>query len=54
VEVGTEQFDATAMVATEPERTRLYEKMEARSSAFTDYKHKTDRTIPVVIIERKS
>ncbi len=54
VEVGTEQFPAVAAVSSEPERTRLYEKMESLSSAFTDYKHKTSRVIPVITITRKS
>src|SRR5215470_13874048 len=31
VEVGTEQFPAMAAVTSEPERTRLYEKMESIS-----------------------
>ena len=53
VEVGTEQFAAMAAVASEPERTRLYQKMEALSSAFTDYKNKTSRVIPVVTLTRK-
>jgi len=54
VELGTEQFPAAATVPSEPERTKLYEKMEAISSAFTDYKHKTSRVIPVVTLTRKS
>src|SRR4051812_5553406 len=37
VEVGTEQFAAIAALPSEPERTKLYEKMEAISSAFTGY-----------------
>ncbi len=53
-EVGTEQFSATATIAQEPERTQLYEKMEAINPGFTEYKNKTDRVIPVVILERKS
>lgn len=53
VEVGTEQFDAVAEVAEEPERTELYRKMEAISSGFTEYKNKTDRVIPVVILTPK-
>ncbi len=52
VEVGGEIFPAVATVATEPERTRLYEKMETLSSSFTDYKHKTSRIIPVVTLTR--
>lgn len=54
VEVGTEQVQVLATVAPEPERTRLYEKMEALSSAFTDYKNKTTRTIPVITLTRNS
>jgi deazaflavin-dependent oxidoreductase (nitroreductase family) len=54
VEVGTEQFPAIAAVPSEPERTKLYEKMEAISSGFTEYKHKTSRIIPVVTLTRKS
>ena len=54
VEVGAEQFDAQATVAQEPERTTLYEKMEAVSSAFSTYKQKAaPRIIPVVILTRK-
>lgn len=53
VEIGKEQFDAIASVADEPERTRLYEKMEAYRPGFTDYKNKTSRTIPVVTLKRK-
>ena len=54
VEVGTEQFPAIAAAASEPERTKLYEKMESISSGFTEYKHKTSRIIPVVTLSRKS
>ena len=54
VELGTEQFPAIASVPSEPERTKLYEKMESISSGFTEYKHKTSRTIPVVILTRKA
>ncbi len=54
VEAGTDQFEAVAKVADEPERTELYSKMEAISSGFTEYKNKTERVIPVVIITPKS
>lgn len=54
VEAGTEHFSAIAAVASEPERTRLYEKMEALSAAFTEYKHKTSRVIPVITLTPKS
>jgi deazaflavin-dependent oxidoreductase (nitroreductase family) len=54
VELGTEQFTAIAAVPSEPERTKLYEKMETLSAAFTEYKHKTSRVIPVVTLTRKA
>jgi deazaflavin-dependent oxidoreductase (nitroreductase family) len=54
IEVGTERFDAHATVASEPERTQLYEKMESISRGFTDYKNKTDRVIPVITLRQKS
>ena len=54
VEVGTEQFPATAAAASEPERTSLYEKMEKINPGFTDYKQKTSRVIPVITLTRKS
>ena len=54
VEVGTEQFSAIATVATEAERTHLYEKMESISRSFTEYKHKTSRVIPVITLTRKA
>jgi deazaflavin-dependent oxidoreductase (nitroreductase family) len=50
IEVGTEQFQAKATVATEPERTRLFEKMATVNPNFAEYKHKTDRVIPVIIL----
>ena len=53
VEIGTERFPAVASVAAEPERTQLYEKMEAINSGFTGYKSKTDRVIPVITLTRK-
>jgi deazaflavin-dependent oxidoreductase (nitroreductase family) len=54
VEVGTEQFSAIAIVASEPERTSLYEKMEKIYPGFTEYKHKSSRVIPVITLIRKS
>lgn len=54
VEVGTEQFAALAMVAEEPERTQLYDKMAALNPGFAEYQRKTTRIIPVVILTRHS
>jgi deazaflavin-dependent oxidoreductase (nitroreductase family) len=50
VEVGTERFRVHATVAEEPERTRLYNKMVEMMPTFDDYRHKTTRKIPVVVL----
>jgi deazaflavin-dependent oxidoreductase (nitroreductase family) len=54
VEYGTEKFKAKAVVTDEPERTRLYEIMETKMAAFTEYKEKAGRVIPVVTLTRLS
>jgi len=53
VEVGTEKFDARGSVAKEPERTRLYNKMVEMMPGFDDYRRKTTRVIPVIVLTRK-
>ena len=50
VEVGTEKFGAEATVAVEPERTRLYDQMATIMPGFADYKTKTTRQIPVIVL----
>jgi len=50
VEVGTETFPAQATVAEEPERTRLYNKMVEVMPGFDDYRRKTTRVIPVIVL----
>jgi deazaflavin-dependent oxidoreductase (nitroreductase family) len=50
IEVGTETFQVHAKVAEEPERTRLYDKMVEMMPAFDDYRHKTTRKIPVIVL----
>jgi deazaflavin-dependent oxidoreductase (nitroreductase family) len=50
VEVGTEQFQARAAVASEPERTRLFNKMVAMMPGFAEYQQKTTRVIPVITL----
>ncbi len=54
VEVGSETIPALASIAAEPERTELYEKMEARHAEFTEYKSKTTRVIPVITLRSKA
>jgi len=50
VEVGTEKFQAIASVAEEPERTRLYNQMVTVMPGFGDYRLKTTRVIPVIVL----
>ena len=53
VEVGTEQFEVLATVATEPERTKLYEQMVATNPGLAEYEQKAaPRIIPVIVITR--
>jgi deazaflavin-dependent oxidoreductase (nitroreductase family) len=52
VEVGTENFQATARVVDEPDRTPLYDQMAAAMPAFKDYQEKTPRVIPVIALTR--
>lgn len=52
VEVGTEQYQAQAAIAPEPERTRLYNKMVEVLPGFAEYQQKTTRVIPVITLTR--
>jgi deazaflavin-dependent oxidoreductase (nitroreductase family) len=52
VEVGTTQFQARATIATEPERSKLYEQMVSVNPVFAEYQRKTKRTIPVIVLKR--
>jgi deazaflavin-dependent oxidoreductase (nitroreductase family) len=52
VEVGTEKYQAQAAVASEPDSTRLYDQMVAVMPGFADYKLKTTRVIPVIVLTR--
>ncbi len=52
VEVGTEKFQARAAVASEPERTRLYDQMVEMMPDFAEYQRKTTRILPVIILTR--
>lgn len=53
VEVGTENFRARATpLASGPERDRLYEEHSRLMPGFRGYVMKTERTIPVIVLER--
>ncbi len=50
VEVGTEKYQARAKVTEDPERSRLYDKMVAVNPGFDEYRKKTTRKIPVIVL----
>jgi deazaflavin-dependent oxidoreductase (nitroreductase family) len=52
VEVGTEKFQVHATISEEPERTRLYNQMVAVMPGFEEYRRKTTRVIPVIVLTR--
>jgi deazaflavin-dependent oxidoreductase (nitroreductase family) len=53
VEVGGETFEARATAVTGgPERDRLYAQHAQGYPAFLEYQRKTERVIPVVVLER--
>lgn len=50
VEVGSEKFQAVARVTSPEERDRLFEAHATVYPAFRDYRKKTDREIPVIVL----
>lgn len=52
VEVGDEKYQARAKVAHGAERERLYAQHADLHPSFHDYVKKTDRVIPVIVLER--
>jgi deazaflavin-dependent oxidoreductase (nitroreductase family) len=52
VQVKGDRFTAKARVATPDEKPALWEKMVATWPAYAEYQEKTDREIPVVVLER--
>jgi deazaflavin-dependent oxidoreductase (nitroreductase family) len=52
VEVGTERFPVQAIVATGDERDELFAEQAKRYPQFAEYAAKTERTIPVIVLER--
>lgn len=51
-EVGTERFEIQATEVYGAERDRLYDAQAALMPVFKDYAAKTDRTIPVFVLDR--
>ncbi|MEH0970634.1 nitroreductase family deazaflavin-dependent oxidoreductase [Micromonospora sp. CPCC 205546] len=52
VQVGAERFTARARTATAEEKPRMWSTMAAIWPAYDEYQAKTDREIPVVVLER--
>jgi deazaflavin-dependent oxidoreductase (nitroreductase family) len=53
VQVATDKFRATARTATGDERARLWKQMVEVYAPYDDYQARTDREIPVVVLERQ-
>jgi len=52
VELGTEHYEATAVILDEQERSRVYAEQATRYPGFADYQSRTTRVIPVVELVR--
>jgi deazaflavin-dependent oxidoreductase (nitroreductase family) len=52
VEVGREQFPATARITTGAERTRLWEAHKKAIPPFAEYERMAGRELPVIVLER--
>ncbi len=53
IEVGTETIPVRAHVVGGAARDALWARQVAANPAFKDYEDKTDRTIPVIVLERR-
>lgn len=51
VQVADEMFDAVARTATPEEKAQLWPVMTAQWPAYDDYRTKTDRDIPLVVLD---
>jgi deazaflavin-dependent oxidoreductase (nitroreductase family) len=54
VEQGTERYEAEAVIVEPAERDRLFALQKERMPGFADYEAKTDRVIPVIVLERSA
>lgn len=52
LQVKGDRFKARARTAAEEEKPELWETMVGRWRSYADYQKKTDRQIPVVVLER--
>lgn len=53
IEVGDQKLDVRARVAEGAERDRIWTKQKQDVPPFAEYEQNTERTIPVVILERR-
>jgi deazaflavin-dependent oxidoreductase (nitroreductase family) len=53
IQVKAEQIPVRAGTAEGDERTRLWQRMAEVWPAYDDYQRRTDREIPVVVLERR-
>lgn len=54
IQVGAERMDATARTASGDERQKLWEQMVGVYDPYTAYQARTEREIPVVVLEPSS
>ena len=54
IEVGTETIEVTAREAKGDERDAIWSTQKERMPNFAEYEAKTTRTIPVLLLERRS
>lgn len=52
IELGTETVDVTARVLSGDERSEIWEKQKQLMPGFAEYEAKTDREIPVIVLDR--
>jgi deazaflavin-dependent oxidoreductase (nitroreductase family) len=53
VEIGTETFNATAVVLTGEERNQLFARKAEQAPLYAEYQAKMTRTIPVIALQRR-
>ena len=53
VQVRGDRFQAKARVATPEEKAEMWKTMTAEWPAYDDYQKKTDREIPIIVLERE-
>jgi deazaflavin-dependent oxidoreductase (nitroreductase family) len=51
IQVGGQRLDVAAREADGEERTRLWQEVVARQADYAEYQRRTDRRIPVVVLD---